>query len=113
MKNDQFYTKPEIVDICIKELSKVTSIKDTYLEPSAGLGDFYNKLPAQKVGIDIDSPMFKPAVNFLTYAQTNFSVVVGNPPFGKNSSLAIQFFNKAAEFARIIAFILPRTFKKV
>lgn len=39
-------------------------------------------------------------------------VVLGNPPFGKNSSLAISFFNKSAEFADYIAFIVPRTFKK-
>lgn len=93
MKNDQFYTKPEIVAICLKELKKFTSLNDTYLEPSAGLGDFYSRLPSQKTGIDLDSPMFQPAVNFLTYTQTNFSVV-GNPPFGKNSSLAIQFLIK-------------------
>lgn len=40
-------------------------------------------------------------------------VVVGNPPFGRNSSLAIRFFNKAACGAEIIAFIVPRSFKKV
>lgn len=39
-------------------------------------------------------------------------LTIGNPPFGKNSSLAIAFFNKAAEFSSIIAFILPRTFRK-
>ena len=38
--------------------------------------------------------------------------MVGNPPFGKNSSLALRFVNKAAEFAEIVAFILPCTFKK-
>ena len=39
-------------------------------------------------------------------------LTIGNPPFGKNSSLAISFFNKAAEFSDIIAFILPQTFSK-
>jgi hypothetical protein len=39
-------------------------------------------------------------------------VVVGNPPFGKNSSLAVRFFNKAAEFADVIAFVVPLTFRK-
>ena len=38
---------------------------------------------------------------------------LGNPPFGKNCSLAIKFFNKAAEFADLIAFIIPRTFKRI
>jgi hypothetical protein len=40
-------------------------------------------------------------------------LIIGNPPFGKCCSLAIYFFNKSAEFADIIAFILPRTFKRV
>lgn len=38
--------------------------------------------------------------------------VVGNPPFGKNASKAVKFFNQAAMFARIIAFIVPRSFEK-
>jgi hypothetical protein len=38
--------------------------------------------------------------------------VIGNPPFGKNGSLATKFFKKAAQFATTISFILPRSFKK-
>ena len=38
--------------------------------------------------------------------------VFGNPPFGKNASLAVQFFNHAAGFANCIAFIVPRSFLK-
>ena len=40
-------------------------------------------------------------------------LVIGNPPFGRVSSLAVRFFNKSAEFANVIAFIIPRTFKRV
>lgn len=39
-------------------------------------------------------------------------ITFGNPPFGKNSSLALKFINKAAEFSDFIAMILPRTFRK-
>jgi hypothetical protein len=39
-------------------------------------------------------------------------LTIGNPPFGKNSSLAVSFFNHAATFSEAIAFILPRTFRK-
>ena len=39
-------------------------------------------------------------------------LVVGNSPFGRQSSLAIKFINKSAEFADTIAFILPKSFKK-
>ena len=36
-------------------------------------------------------------------------LVIGNPPFGKGymNPLAKGFFNKAAEFAEVIAFIVP------
>jgi hypothetical protein len=52
--------------------------------------------------------------DFLTFIpeQAGPWVVVGNPPFGKNSSLALRFFNQAARFADVIAFIVPRTFEK-
>jgi hypothetical protein len=37
---------------------------------------------------------------------------VGNPPFGRGARLAVSFFNHAAKFAQVIAFIVPRTFRK-
>lgn len=39
-------------------------------------------------------------------------ITIGNPPFGKNSSLALKFINKSALYSDVIAFILPKTFKK-
>lgn len=39
-------------------------------------------------------------------------LTIGNPPFGKNSTLAVKFFNRAAQFSDIIAFVLPNTFIK-
>lgn len=38
--------------------------------------------------------------------------IIGNPPFGRQSSLAIQFIKKCCEFADTISFILPKSFKK-
>ena len=54
-------------------------------------------------------------MDFLNYQPNvdNKYLVLGNPPFGKNCSMAIKFFNKAAEFSDCIAFIVPRTFKRV
>src|SRR4030067_1504602 len=40
-------------------------------------------------------------------------VVVGNPPFGKNCSLAIAFINRCAYFSHTICMILPATFNKM
>lgn len=38
--------------------------------------------------------------------------VIGNPPFGRQSSVAIKFIKKACSFAYSVSFILPRIFKK-
>jgi hypothetical protein len=38
--------------------------------------------------------------------------IIGNPPFGRQSSLAIKFIKKSCEFADTISFILPKSFKK-
>jgi hypothetical protein len=38
--------------------------------------------------------------------------IIGNPPFGRQSSLAIKFIKKSCEFAESISFILPKSFKK-
>ena len=38
--------------------------------------------------------------------------VIGNPPFGRQSSLAIKFIKKSCSFSDTISFILPKSFKK-
>jgi hypothetical protein len=38
--------------------------------------------------------------------------IIGNPPFGRQSSMAIKFIKKSCEFASSISFILPKSFKK-
>ncbi len=39
-------------------------------------------------------------------------LVIGNPPFGRQSSLAIKFISKSAKYAKKIAFVLAKSFKK-
>jgi len=39
-------------------------------------------------------------------------IVIGNPPFGRQSSLAKRFISKSCEYADVVAFILPRSFVK-
>ena len=36
--------------------------------------------------------------------------VIGNPPFGRQSSLAIKFIKKSLEYCDSISFILPKSF---
>jgi predicted RNA methylase len=116
---DQFYTKKEVAEECYAVFrQQVDATKyDIILEPSAGTGSFYTLLPEhQRAGIDID-PKCDGVIqqDFLDYVpeENKRHAVIGNPPFGRVSSLAVKFFNKAAQFSDIIAFIVPRTFKRV
>lgn len=115
---DQFYTKPKIAKYCfdkaIEIIQKEGITFTKYLEPSAGTGSFYTMLPANKLGIDLD-PKINEVIkaDFLTYSDlTDIYFTIGNPPFGKNSNLAIKFFNKCATVSIAIGFIVPKTFKK-
>lgn len=86
-----------------------------FVEPSAGSGVFLHVLPISTFACDIaptDPNIF--VADFLTLKiySSRPTACIGNPPFGKNSKLAIAFFNQAAKFSDVIAFILPRTFKK-
>ena len=108
---DQFYTSPEVARECF---AYVDHYEGVYLEPCAGTGSFYHLFPEnRRRGLDIDPKIDVEAADFLTWTPELLDVItVSNPPFGKNSSLAVSFFNKAAQFSRVIAFIVPRTFKK-
>ena len=118
---DQFYTNPKYAQHCYKiTKEKVPNFKlyDLELEPSAGDGSFYKLLSSKKrYGIDLD-PQCDGVVkqDFFTYKPKSVFkriITIGNPPFGKNASLAIKFFNHAAEFSNVIAFVVPKSFKKV
>lgn len=116
---DQFYTNSEIAEKCFNTVKNTVDIEnyDIILEPSAGNGSFYNILDHNKrIGIDID-PKCEGIIkkDFFEYRHEKDKtyLCIGNPPFGKVSSLAIKFFNHCAEFSNCIAFIIPRTFKRV
>ena len=120
-KLDKFYTNIDVVCKCMKNIDQ-----DKYekiIEPSVGDGSFYNLLDKDKaLGIDIEPCNVSlenkniQKADYLTYDiesyKTRRTLVIGNPPFGKSSSLAVKFFNKSSEFADTIAFIVPRTFRK-
>ncbi len=112
-KNDKFYTKPKIAAQLLQELD--LSSYSLIIEPSAGSGSFSNLIP-NCIALDIEPENEKiTKQDFFTYIppQQENILVIGNPPFGEQSSLAIRFFNHAAQFANTIAFILPKSFRKV
>lgn len=117
---DKFYTIPTYSKNCIDKMFEIYDINtwDLIVEPSAGDGSFLNQIPTKnKIGIDI-SPEETNIIkqDFFDYTppldKTNI-LVIGNPPFGRVSSLAIKFFNHSAKWANVIAFIIPRTFRKI
>lgn len=113
---DQFYTNVGVAKYCIDLTLKYIQKPEEYLwvEPSAGNGSFLHNIPFEKIGIDIDpkSPEIIEA-DFLEWNPPNRKIVIiGNPPFGRQSSIAKTFIKKSCKFAEVIAFILPKSFVK-
>jgi len=132
-KLDQFYTKPEIAQKCFNFAKTVLQNinRFQFIEPSAGTGSFFNLLPNKylqynkkkyktRLGFDIDPKTVRiEKKNFLTdNLDINMLlpkakvVIIGNPPFGNRSKLAISFFNRATKYGDTIAFIVPLQFRK-
>lgn len=112
---DKFYTKPEIASLYIAKAA--IDNYTTVIEPSAGNGSFSSQIP-NCIALDL-----KPegtGIQQQDWLQYKHSaelregkiLVIGNPPFGQQNSLAVKFINHAAQFADRVAFILPISFKK-
>ena len=116
VKYDQYYTNEAVAADCYRVFCEhFNPIFCKMVEPSAGTGSFFKLLPSRSLGYDVEPkhPGIRQA-DFLTVEiRSEWKVaVIGNPPFGKNASMAVRFFNHAAREARIIAMIVPRTFRK-
>lgn len=123
-QSDAFYTKPRIAKTLIDKVHKLYNLStfNTIIEPSAGAGAFSDELrerELQSVILAYDINPKKPYIkkqDYLSYVfkpnKTSNTLVIGNPPFGRQSTLAQQFIQKSCEFADVIAFILPKSFKK-
>ena len=115
---DQFYTNEHVAKTCIQSITDIVPDSSTYLwiEPSAGNGAFFHHISSlEKIGLDIEPR----AADIQTQDYLKWSpppheriIVCGNPPFGRQSSLAKSFISKSCEFASVIAFILPKSFTK-
>lgn len=119
MNLDQFYTNPNTAERFYNILSNKVDFElfDIFLEPSAGKGAFFNLFPINKrIGLDLEPNaehiIYCDFFDFIPMVNTKY-IVIGNPPFGRQSKNAIRFFQYASTFADVIAFILPRTFNKI
>ena len=119
---DQFYTSTEAVELCIKDIKELVGIHyntDLCIEPSAGSGAFIPKIKQLCKNAEFyDIEPKHPNIKTLDYLEYNYSGtypkvhIIGNPPFGRQSSLAIKFIKKSTPFCNSISFILPKSFKK-
>ena len=121
---DKYYTKAEIVEICIKLIKEHINIskEDLIIEPSAGNGSFINKIKTLSDNYkfyDLEpehDEIYKQDFLKLDHKklQEEFKCihVIGNPPFGRQASLAIKFIKICCKFSNSISFILPKSFKK-
>ena len=116
---DKFYTVASYSKRCIDKVFELydKSKFDLVVEPSAGNGSFFNQIDfSNKIGLDI-SPETEDVVkmdffDFTPHVKFGNILVVGNPPFGRVCSIAIKFFNHSAAWSNVIAFIVPRTFRR-
>ena len=120
---DKFYTNLNVAQHCINKTDEVYPLEsfDTIIEPSAGAGSFSCQIIHKNLlAMDIMPEENSININtqdFLTYypikASSSRFLTIGNPPFGKNSSLAIKFFNHASQWSDVIAFIVPKVFRRI
>jgi predicted RNA methylase len=113
-----------MVELCLNLVKKYISIQtnDLIIEPSAGNGSFITGI--RSIATNTRFFDLEPDNDEITkqdYLLYNYRVIredfsrihiIGNPPFGRQSSLAIKFIKKSCEFADSISFVLPKSFKK-
>jgi hypothetical protein len=117
-KLDQFYTHEAVAEELYDWFCTHFDPNElVFVEPSAGRGAFSRLFPPGSLAYDIDPQgpgIIKADFLSTPLPQVGKVAVVGNPPFGKNASLAVKFFNHAAiNKAEVIAMIVPLTFQKV
>ena len=119
---EQYYTNKDVVDFCLSEVQKHIDLSGrTLLEPCGGTGEFIKGF--QRIGvpsiniISYDIEPKHPLVKQGNYLETDFSdhddlISITNPPFGRASSLAKQFFNHAANHCEYICYLIPKAWRK-
>lgn len=122
---DKYYTVDKVVKKCMDLVNKHVKINkdDLCIEPSAGNGSFIEYIKLSFINYKFydlkpeNSEIVKQ--DYLTFdydklmkIKYNKKHVIGNPPFGRQSSLAIKFIKKSCEYCDSISFILPKSFKK-
>lgn len=119
---DKYYTSDDAVIKCMEFVSQYIKISDNdiCIEPSAGNGSFIKHIKTLfknynfydlEPGSDeiIKQDYLSLDEEFGDYDKIH---VIGNPPFGRQSSTAIKFIKKSCSYSDSISFILPKSFNK-
>lgn len=116
LRLDQYYTCPPVARQLYATFCRFFKPEDfRMVEPSAGKGAFFKLLPPGSLGFDVE-PKY-PGIQTADFLTVEIGgeldvAIIGNPPFGKNASLAVRFFNHAARQSSVIALIMPRSVQK-
>jgi len=117
---EQFYTPFALAHTLVSDVETILGPLQgkTVLEPAGGTGSFveaaYAKGVTEVISFDIE-PLHEKVVlgSFLDQELTARNLItISNPPFGRNNSLSIPFFNHAARVSDAICFIVPRSWRK-
>jgi len=126
---DQFYTNPIVAKRFVDKVNELYDLSsyDHVIEPSMGEGFIYDYLPTEnRIGLDIEKnhPDCLEG-DFLEWSPDKSGIehepllgtfpkiaFVGNPPFGRASTLALDFFDHCAQYGDMVSFIIPRTWMK-
>jgi hypothetical protein len=117
---DQFYTKRQVAETCVKEILQTLPWASSaqWIEPSAGAGAFLGIYAGETIALDLEPKAAGVvAQDFLKWilspSAASKRIFFGNPPFGRQGSIAKKFLRHACEQgADALAFILPRSFMK-
>lgn len=117
--SDKFYTKESVSSYFISKWKEVLYLEEDCLiiEPSAGSGSFFTPIFKEYhiIGYDIDPKninIIKGDFLEVELPEVEDIHFIGNPPFGRQSSLAKKFIKKCSKYGESISFILPKSFKK-
>jgi hypothetical protein len=115
----KYYTRPEIARECSKLFDRFLSPNTLLIEPSAGGGAFLETTDRPVFAYDIapEHPEVIPH-DFIeadlapVFREIGDVALIGNPPFGRRSSLALSFLNRGLGLAHTVGFILPTSFQR-
>jgi hypothetical protein len=116
---DAYFTSPGAVKWCMNKLEKIFPLKGKRaLEPSCGSGVFIKEsagyglnwvtnelFPEYSQGFEADYNIDFSKGDLSPLG--HFDFCIGNPPFGKSTTLARKFVLRALEISDVVAMILP------